>query len=142
MDNLIFQPVAILLAWTMVMGLWMLITRLPAMQKAKIDMSPATYTKADLDKLPLKVQWKADNYNHLLELPTLFYAVAISFAILGIGDGFNLWLAWAFVILRIIHSTWQATVNIVPVRFALFALSSLCLIAMVLHLCIHVFFHH
>lgn len=142
MSNLIFQPIAVLAAWTMVMWIWMYATRLPAMQKAKIDLDPSVYTKDDLKKLPQKVQWKADNYNHLLELPTVFYAVAISFAVLGVGDGLNLWLAWAFVVLRIIHSIWQATVNIVPIRFAIFALSSLVLMAMVVHLFVHVFFHH
>ncbi len=126
----------------MVMLIWMYICRLPAMNKANIDLDPAVYTKDDLKKLPQKVQWKADNYNHLLELPTVFYAVAISFAVLEIGDGLNLWLAWAFVGLRIIHSLVQATVNVIIVRFAIFLLSSLALLAMVVHLFVHVFFHH
>ena len=126
----------------MVMLIWMYICRLPAMNKANIDLDPAVYTKDDLKKLPQKVQWKADNYNHLLELPTVFYAVAISLAVLEIGDGLNLWLAWAFVGLRIIHSLVQATVNVIIVRFAIFLLSSLALLAMVVHLFVHVFFHH
>jgi len=142
MNSPIFQPVAILAGWTMVMLIWMYICRLPAMNKANIDLDPAVYTKDDLKKLPQKVQWKADNYNHLLELPTVFYAVAISLAVLEIGDGLNLWLAWAFVGLRIIHSLVQATVNVIIVRFAIFLLSSLALLAMVVHLFVHVFFHH
>lgn len=135
----ILAPVIALAAWTMVMWLWMYVTRIPAMQAAKIDMNPATYTKDELKKLPLKTQWKADNYNHLLEQPPIFYAVAIVIAMVGQGDGWNLTLAWAYVGLRIAHSIWQATLNIVPVRFVLFALSTLCLMALILHAAIAVF---
>ncbi len=142
MNSPIFQPVAVLFVWTMVMWLWMYVTRIPAMQKAKINMDPAVYTKDDLKTLPRQVQWKADNYNHLLELPTLFYPACILLGIMGIGNGWNLYLAWAFVILRIIHSLVQVTVNLIPLRFAIFVLSSLCLWALVVHIVIYVFSHH
>src|SRR3546814_10551434 len=39
------------------------------------------------DVLPAEVQWKAHNYNHLMEQPTVFYAVAIALAVGGIGGG-------------------------------------------------------
>lgn len=137
----ILQPVVALLAWTMVMWLWMYATRIPAMNKAGIDAknlvgSDGASLRA---KLPDTVSWKADNYNHLHEAPTLFYAVAIVLAIIGQGDGFNATLAWAYVGLRIAHSIVQATVNRVMVRFALFALSSLVLMALILHAAIAVF---
>ena len=89
--------------------------------------------------LPREVQWKAHNYNHLHEAPTVFYAVALALAMIGQGDGLNATIAWAYVALRIIHSVFQATVNKVAPRFILFALSSLCLIALCLHLLIAVF---
>ncbi len=79
------------------------------------------------------MNWKADNYNHLHEAPTVFYAVAIVLAIIGQGDGMNATIAWTYVVLRILHSLVQVLVNRVVVRFALFALSSLALIALVLH---------
>lgn len=131
----ILQPVVVLLAWTMVMWLWMYATRIPAMLKAGIDAKGMVgSTGASLRaQLPDNVSWKADNYNHLHEAPTLFYAVAIVLAIIGQGDGFNTTLAWAYVGLRIAHSLVQATVNRVAVRFALFALSSLALMALILH---------
>jgi hypothetical protein len=135
----ILAPVIALAAWTMFMWMWMYLTRIPAMQAAKIDMNPATYTKDELKKLPLKTQWKADNYNHLLEQPPIFYAVAIVLAMVGQGDGLNLTIAWAYVVLRVAHSIWQSTVNIVPVRFVLFALSTLCLMALVVHAAMAVF---
>ncbi len=137
----ILQPVVALLAWTMVMWVWMYATRIPAMLKAGLDAKGMVgSTGASLRaQLPDSVSWKADNYNHLHEAPTLFYAVAIVLAIIGQGDGFNTILAWAYVGLRIAHSILQATVNKVAVRFALFALSSLALMALILHAGIGVF---
>lgn len=93
-----------------------------------------------LDKvLPPQVNWKAHNYNHLHEAPTVFYAVAIVLAILGQGDGINAWLGWAYVALRVVHSLVQATINKVMLRWAIFMLSSLVLIALILHAAIAVF---
>lgn len=129
----ILKPAILLMAWTMVMWLWMYATRLPAMGKAKVDpdrlVNDPEFT---LERaLPPQVQWKAHNYNHLHEAPTVFYAVAIVLAIIGQGDGLNAQLAWAYVALRVLHSLIQATVNKVLVRFAVFALSSLVLIALI-----------
>jgi hypothetical protein len=119
----------------MVMWLWMYATRIPAMQKLKIDTKGLVGTTGKRldDILPAEVQWKAHNYNHLMEQPTVFYAVALALAIGGQGDGLNAQLAWAYVLLRIVHSMVQATVNRVMVRFAVFALASLALIALCLH---------
>lgn len=137
----ILQTVVALLAWTMVMWVWMYATRIPAMLKAGLDAKGMVGTTgASLRaQLPDNVSWKADNYNHLHEAPTLFYAVAIVLAIIGQGDGFNTTLAWAYVALRVLHSVVQATFNKVVVRFTLFALSSLVLMAMILHAAIAVF---
>lgn len=138
----ILQPVVALLIWTMAMWAWMYATRFPAMSKAGVDPADLsggdTATKLDA-ALPAQVQWTAHNYNHLHEAPTVFYAVAIVLAIMGMGDGLNLWLGWAYVALRVAHSIVQATVNTVPVRFGLFLLSSLVLIALILHAAIAVF---
>ena len=137
----ILQPVVVLLAWTMVMWLWMYATRIPAMNKAGIDAKNLVGGEgASLRAhLPEGVSWKADNFNHLHESPTLFYAVAIVLAIVGYGDGLNALLAWAYVGLRVAHSIVQATINRVIVRFALYALSSLVLMALILHAAIAVF---
>lgn len=131
----ILQPVIALAGWTMVMWAWMYVTRIPAMSKAGIDGTKLVgSTPGSLrEKLPETVSWKADNYNHLHEAPTVFYAVAITLAIIGQGDGLNALLGWIYVGLRVAHSLVQATVNRVMVRFVLFALSSLVLIALTLH---------
>jgi len=137
----ILQPVAALLAWTMVMWVWMYSTRIPAMLEAGMDANGMVGTTgASLRaQLPDSVSWKADNYNHLHEAPTLFYAAAIVLAIIGQGDGLNTTIAWAYVGLRVAHSILQATVNKVAVRFALFALSSLALMVLIVHAGIAVF---
>ena len=144
MTSAILQPVVILLAWTMVMWLWMYVTRIPAMQRAKIDVANLKGgTGKDLDAvLPPDVQWKAHNYNHLLAEPMIFYAVCLVLAIIGHGEGMNLTVAWLYVALRIAHSLVQATVNRVAVRFLLFASSSLCLIVLIFHAAIPVFDLH
>jgi hypothetical protein len=137
----ILRPVVALAAWTMVMCLWMYATRIPAMNRAKVDPDNlARDPEAQLDKLlPAQVQWKAHNYNHLHEAPTVFYAVAIVLAIVGQGDGFNAQLGWAYVALRVIHSLIQATVNKATVRFIVFALSSLVLVVLVVRAAIALF---
>ena len=137
----ILQPVVALAAWTMVMWAWTYATRILAMMRMKVDPdSLARDPEAKLDRLlPPQVQWKAHNYNHLHEAPTLFYAVAVVLAIVGQGDGLNAMLGWAYVVLRVVHSLVQATVNRVVVRFAVFVFSSLVLIVLIVHAAITVF---
>lgn len=134
-------PVVALAGWTMVMWLWMYATRIPALSAAKVDPdSLVKGAKVSLDSvLPPEVQWKAHNYNHLHEAPTVFYAIALLLALIGQGDGLNAILAWAYVALRMIHSLVQATINRVMLRFGIFALSSLCLMAMIVHAAMAVF---
>ena len=137
----ILQPAVVLMIWTMVMWAWMYATRIPAMQKAQVDVNRlVSDPDASLDRqLPAQVQWKAHNYNHLHEQPTVFYAVAIVLAIVGAGDGLNALLAWIYVGLRVIHSIVQVTANKVMVRFVLFALSSVVLIALIVDAALVVF---
>lgn len=129
----ILQPVVALAAWTMVMWFWLYGTRIPALNAAKVDPEElVTDPTVTLDNvLPPQVQWKAHNYNHLHEAPTVFYAVAVVLAIIGQGDGLNAQIGWAYVVLRVIHSVIQSTVNKVTVRFGIFALSSFCLMFLV-----------
>ena len=139
----ILQPVVALAIWTMVMWVWMYATRIPAitaLPKADDPNADVGWTGAKLEGL-LKpsIQWKAHNYNHLHEAPTVFYAVALVLALIGQGGGINLIIAWVYVALRVAHSIFQSTVNKVAPRFALFALSSIALMALVARAAIAVF---
>ncbi|MBY8335656.1 MAPEG family protein [Alteriqipengyuania sp. NZ-12B] len=130
----ILQPVVALMIWTMIMWVWMYATRIPAMQKhPDIDANRLVgATGASLRAmLPDRVNWKADNYNHLHEQPTVFYAVGIVLAIIGAGDGVPALLAWIYTGLRVIHTIVQVTANRVLVRFVLFAVSSAVLMALI-----------
>jgi hypothetical protein len=127
------------------MWLWMYVTRLPAMSRAKIDgakMVGSTGRSLRDDMIAAgehKASWVADNYNHLHEQPTVFYALALTLAMIGAGDGFNATIAWGYVALRVIHSLVQVLFNRVVVRFGVFILSSLCLVALCLHAAMTVF---
>lgn len=126
MSMSIMTPVLALIVWTFVIWVWMYATRLPAMRAAGID--PARIKrKSDLDPLPVQAQQVADNYNHLHEQPTVFYALAIYSHLMGVADPLNVGLAWAYVGLRVVHSLIQCTVNFVPVRFLVFMAATLLL---------------
>jgi hypothetical protein len=136
----IFAPAIVLVLWSLVMLGWLAITRLPAMAKAGIDLKTLVGARgANLEGVvPDSVNWKAHNYAHLMEQPTLFYATVVILGVIGQGNGLNLQLAWAYVILRIVHSIVQATWNRVAVRFTLFSLSTVALLALALHAAIAV----
>jgi len=137
----ILAPIVAMVAWSLVMWVWMYATRIPAMNAAKIDtMNLVGGSGEDLRKaIPAQAQWPADNYNHLMEQPTLFYAIALVLALLGTGGGVNLMIAWAYVALRVAHSLVQATFNRVIIRFAIFSLSTVCIMALTLHAAMMIF---
>ena len=122
----IMNPVLALILWTFVIWIWMYATRLPAMRAAGIDPAKLKQ-KGELDVLPIKVKQIADNYNHLHEQPTVFYALAIYCHLVGVHDPLNIGLAWGYVGLRIAHSLIQCTGNFVPLRFVVFASSTVVL---------------
>lgn len=128
----ILTPVLVLVVVSLLVWIWMYATRIPAMQRAAIVPQEAKFP-GSLDRLPDSARQVADNYNHLMEQPTLFYAVALVLAMIGQGEGFNAILAWAYVGFRILHSIVQAVWNKVSVRFLFFVLSSVALVGLVLH---------
>lgn len=128
MENGILTPALALICWTLVVWAWMYATRIPAMQKAKIDPQSAIHP-GSLSVLPVSARVVADNYNHLHEQPTIFYALVFYAHLAGAADPANVALAWAYVALRVAHSFAQIVLKIVAVRFALFALGTFVLIA-------------
>jgi hypothetical protein len=139
MPSPILQPVVALVLWSFVMWAWLYATRIPAIQAARLPMPPEM-TAADLAAaLPAQVRWKADNYNHLMEQPTLFYAIALVLALAGAGGGWSAGLDWAYVALRIVHSLVQALANVIIVRFAVFMVGSVVLLALAVRAAMVVF---
>ena len=140
MHTPILGAVIALILWTFVMWLWLYATRLPAMIKHKIAYDPNRPASEFMDKIPANVRWKADNYNHLHEQPTIFYAIAITLSLLGNGGGLNASLAWIYVGLRIAHSIVQVTVNKVELRFALFVAASMVLLLLAIRAALNLYF--
>ena len=129
-DRSLLLPALALAAWTFVMWAWMYVTRIPAIRRAGMTLDATIPRGEQMASLPAEVRWKADNYNHLFEQPTIYYPVVIVAALLPDRGAIDLGLAWAYVALRVVHSVYQATVNRIEVRFALFFLSSLVLFAL------------
>lgn len=138
LDHGMVPPVLALVAWTFVMWFWMYATRIPAMRKANVDVAELSRTGKKLE-LPPKVARVADNYNHLHEQPTIFYALALAAQVAGTADGTSVALAWAYVAARVVHSLVQATGNVIPIRFTLFAIGSLVLLVLLVRTALRVF---
>ncbi len=130
-STVMLKPLVALLVLNSVMFFWMYATRLPAMFKLKMVSDPRLPAGQQMSELPPRVRWKADNYNHLLEQPTLFYAVVLVLALAGAANEMNVMLAWGYVALRVVHSLVQVLWNKIEVRFVIFALSSLILITLI-----------
>ncbi|MCB1703538.1 MAG: MAPEG family protein [Halioglobus sp.] len=127
----ILAPVIALLLLTSVVWLWMYVTRIPAISRAGIQLDQNLPNGQQMSELPPRVRWKADNYNHLLQQPVMFYAVALTLALLGAGEGLNVTLAWCYVGLRLLHTLHQTLWNKIEIRFVLFTLSSLVLFTLI-----------
>lgn len=139
MHSPILQPVVALVLWTFVMWAWLYATRIPAMRAANAPLDPNATAAEFNARIPAAVRWKADNYNHLHEQPTLFYAVALSLAFAGHGDGINAWLAWGYVAVRVVHSLIQALGNVILARFSVFMVGSVVLLALAVRAAMTVF---
>lgn len=137
--SLILQPVIVLALWTFVMWLLLYATRIPATIKQNVDLDPQIPARDLMNVLPARVRWKAENYNHLMEQPTVFYAVAIALAIMNVENTWSLYLAWTYVGLRIAHSLFQAFVNIIIMRFVLFNISAIVLLILTIQAALQVF---
>jgi hypothetical protein len=125
----LLTPVLALIVLTLVVWIWMYATRIPAMSKAGINPQNARFP-GSLDVLPDVPRQVANNYNHLMEQPTIFYALVFYLQLTGQNDHINIWLAWAYVTLRVVHTLVQCTINVVSLRFTIFSLSTLVLMAM------------
>lgn len=138
-NSAILAPVVALVLWTFVMWAWLYATRIPVIRKSGQPLSPNATREEFNAMIPAPVRWKADNYNHLMEQPTLFYAIALTLALLGAGEGLNAALAWLYVGIRVVHSLVQATANIIMLRFSIFIIASLVLLVMTVRAALIVF---
>lgn len=127
----IFGPFFAMMILTLIVWLYMYARRIRFLNG--LDIEPNTLTPAKLAELsPPAVANPSDNLKNLFEMPVLFYALVLYLYVKGGTDGIYVAAAWTFVAFRVLHSTVHCTVNIVMLRFALYAVSSLALWFMVL----------
>ena len=130
-NKAVLLPIVVLALWTFVMWFWMYATRIPALMKSKLRLDRNAPRGDQMATLPPNVRWKADNYNHLHEQPTVFFAVGVILAFVESSkSGLGVALAWSYVGSRIVHSLFQAISNQIKVRFVLFVISSMILLVM------------
>jgi hypothetical protein len=136
-------PVVALVAWSIVMFIWMYAARFREMKRAGISLKGRVGTRGGALEgvIPDQANWKAHNYNHLMEQPTIFYAIVLALVLMGFDHPINVYLAWGYVAFRVLHSLVQATVNVVTYRFVLFTLATLCLIGLTTHAAIFLIHH-
>jgi len=132
-------PVIALVLWSLLMCAWLYATRIPAMKRQHVVYDPQRPAEHFHAQLPAEARWKADNYNNLMEQPTLFYAIALTLAVAGAGSDLNISLAWLYVACRVAHSLVQATINVVLLRFALFMAATVVLAAMTISAALRIF---
>jgi hypothetical protein len=121
----ILLPVLTLAFWTFIIAMIMAPARFYFLRMK--HPQTAAHTKDLKGLLPPWTERVADNYNHLFEQPVVFYVTALSIAIINSIEPLMVQLAWAYVIIRLLHSIVQITFNFVPLRFILFITSWLIL---------------
>ncbi len=134
--NPLIGPVIALVGWSILVLLWLGYVRFGALKKVGRGLGKAKPGSRGQDLegvLPPAANWPAHNYAHLMEQPTIFYAITLALVALDDWMELNLWLAWAYVVIRVIHSFVQITNNNLKFRFPLFILSTFCLIALTIH---------
>jgi hypothetical protein len=132
----LLAPVVALVAWTLVMLIWMAVKRFPILKGRDI---PNGARGSDMPPGPHN--WPAHNYEHLMEQPTIFYAIVFALVLMGFDHPINVYLAWGYVGLRIVHSIIQATTNVVRIRFPIFLLATICLVCLTVHAAIFIWHH-
>jgi hypothetical protein len=137
-------PIVALVAWSILIMIWMMIARGAEFRRLGIDLDniPDGSRGADLEgKADPRAQWKCHNYNHLMEQPTLFYAIVVALILMGFDSPINLWLAWGYVAFRALHSLVQCTTNQIRFRLPLFILATICLVCLTVHAAIFLIHH-
>ncbi|MEL0137526.1 MAG: MAPEG family protein [Halieaceae bacterium] len=133
MNDLILYPILFMGVLSFCMMLAMYATRIPAakiLETQGVDLQGLSHPAQLGGVFPSHVERVADNYNHLWEQPTLFYALVGVIWALGHTDTLHLYSAWAYCGFRLVHSIVQTTINHVWLRFGLFMLSWIALATM------------
>ena len=128
----VLNPMLAMIAWSGCVVAMLMATRIPVVLKYWGKLQQAMHSDEMRPKLPARMRYVTDNYNHLLEQPTLFYATVVYIHLAGTATALTVSLAWAYAGTRVVHSVVQLSVNNVSWRAAVFALSSLILLVVII----------
>jgi hypothetical protein len=132
MNTTLYAPMLSLMLLTMVVWFWLYVKRIGYMKVHNIHPQSLFSRVRLLEILPDAIQAPANNLNNLLELPIIFYALCLMNSQQTNVSNTLVYLAWAYVALRVIHSLIHCTYNKVMHRFAVYSSSSLVLWAMLM----------
>ena len=128
----VLNPMLAMISWSGCVVAMLMATRIPVVLKYWGKLQQAMHSDEMRPKLPARMRYVTDNYNHLLEQPTLFYATVVYIHLAGTATALTVSLAWAYAATRVVHSVVQLSVNNVSWRAAVFALSSLILLVVII----------
>jgi len=126
----ILGPLVALVLWSLIIWIWMYARMIPVIINNKLVYNPYKPKDEFISKFPPETRWPADNYNHLMEQPTIFYAIVLTLAVVGDKDEANVLIAWAYVALRLVHSLVQILWNEPTTRFVVFVASTFAVMAL------------
>ncbi|MBD8065098.1 MAPEG family protein [Devosia sp. PTR5] len=125
-DKLLLLALMAQVLLTIVILLWMGRERVPRVMRGEIDVEAIAVERT---AYPLRARLLSNSFDNQFQLPVLFY-VACLLALQTVTVGWlEIVLAWAFVLLRIVHAGIHVTTNQVFHRFAAYTagLAVLCL---------------
>jgi hypothetical protein len=124
MADPIFAPFFAMILLTIVVWVYMYARRIPFIRSLRIP--DEKLTPMELARVsPPAVANPSDNLKNLFEIPTIFYALVLFLHVTGSVDSVYLAATWVFVGFRALHSLVHCTFNLILLRFALYAISTL-----------------
>jgi hypothetical protein len=128
----IFAPFFAMLLLTFVVWVYMYVRRIHFITTSRLSGRELQRPAALVATAPMGVTTPADNLRNLFEIPVIFYAFLLYLFSMRQVDAVYLAGAWIFVAFRALHSAMHCTLNIVMVRFVLYAVATLTLWLMIL----------
>ena len=127
----ILYPMFLVITLSGILFLLLAATRIPSIIKYFGKLQAVKHSEDLRPNLPTAARNITDNYNHLFEQPTLFYALVTYIYLMQHVDPTHVYLAWLYAALRIVHSLIQITSNNVSYRALVFIGSGACLMFMI-----------
>ena len=125
----IIWPVLAQIFMTLMMFIMLGVRKSKAVETGEVNRKQAALNNREWPEQVVKV---SNNIANQFELPVLFYVLCLVLYSIDTVDVTALVLAWLFVLSRVAHAYVHIGSNYVPMRFRLFLLGCLVLIAMLI----------